>query len=109
MIEWHLVTKEERFVGGHRLDDRRHQQFVAALELINECGEINQADLARNGQKPAFDQILLVGRKNQTRALLEALAQVIVIERRHDRSPENKPSTLDAISPRGRTAEHKPA
>ena len=30
MLERNLVAEEERLVGGHRLDDRRHQRIVVA-------------------------------------------------------------------------------
>ena len=42
-------------------------------------------------------------------ALLEELAQIIVIERRHGRSPGNSRTTFGAICSSGSTAEHMPA
>ncbi len=63
ILERRLVAKKERFVGGHGLDDRRHQGVViAAVERSHELAEIAETGLARNRQQPALDQILLVGR-----------------------------------------------
>ncbi len=98
MLERHLVAEEERLVGRHRLNDRGHQRrLVRDLQRGDELAEIGQARLARDRQQPALDQILLVGRQHQAGAVLKALAQVIVIERRHERTPENRRKIFDAI------------
>ena len=98
MLERRLVAKEERFVGRHRFDDGGHERCVRRrLERGDELAEIGKPGLARDRQQPAFDQILLVGREHEAGALLEALAQEIVIERRHERSPENSRMTFGAI------------
>ena len=55
------------------------------------------AGLARDRQQPALDQVLLVRRQDEAGALLQELAQVIVIERRHGRPPANRRMTLGAI------------
>src|SRR5262249_6094345 len=110
MLERDLVAEEEGLVRGHRLDDLDDQGLGAGgLELLDQPGEALNACFARHRQEPAFDQVLLVGRQRQTRALLEQLAQVIVVERGHARSPWNKRTTLGAIGSIGSTAEQSPA
>src|SRR5262249_36749151 len=91
----------------HNLDDQRLGAGV--LEFQNQRAEAVEAGLARHRQEPAFHQVLLVGGQGETRALLEELAQVIVVERSHARSPWNKRTTLGAIWSSGSTAEHAPA
>jgi hypothetical protein len=62
MLEWHFVPKEQRFVGHHRLDHRRHQRFgVAAFEHGHQFAEGAEAGLARHRQQSALGQVLLVG------------------------------------------------
>ena len=82
---------------------------AAEHERAHQIAETGEAGLARDRQQPAFDQILLVGRQHEAGALLEAAAQIIVIERRHARPPENSRMIFGAISSSGSTAEHKPA
>ena len=110
ILERQLVAKEERFVGHHGFDDGRHQRLgVAALERSHQTAEAAEAGLAGDRQQAALDQILLVGGEDEARALLEAFAQKIVVERRHERSPQNRLLTFAAMRSSGSTAEHKPA
>src|ERR1700688_1260874 len=98
MFEWRLVAKEESFVCRHRFDDRGHEcVLVRRFERGDEFAEIGKAGPARDRQEPAFDQILLVGREHEARALLEALAQEIVVEWRHERAPEKSRMIFGAI------------
>ena len=79
MVERNLVAKEERFVGGHRLDHFRRQRIAAALHLGDEFGNSRQAGLARKRQQPAFDQVLLVGGQVETGALFQKLTQILIV------------------------------
>ena len=71
--------------------------FAPLLELLHQFGQAGDAGPARDRQQPALDQVLLVGRQHEAGALPQQLAQIIVIERRHDRPPENKRTILGAI------------
>ena len=87
-VERDLVAEEERLVGRHRLDDLDDERLGAgALELLDEPAEPVHAGLAGDRQQPALDQILLVGGQREPGPLLEQLAQIIVIEWSHARSP----------------------
>src|SRR5206468_7430293 len=108
-IEWDLVAIEERLIRGHRLDHVDAQPLVVALELRQQVGERCESRLADEGCEPAFDQILLVGRQHEAGAVLEELAEIIVIERRHDLSPRNSRTIFGPISSSGSTAEQTPA
>src|SRR6185437_11327265 len=109
VIERHLVAEEERLVGGHRLDHVGCQRLSAVLQLLHQLRQSRQAGLARQRDQPAFDQILLVRREIEAGALLQQLAQELVIERRHDRSPAKKRTSFGAIWLSGRTAAQMPA
>ena len=52
---------------------------------------------ARQRDQPAFDQILLVGRQIEAGTLFQELAQELVIQRRHERSPANTRTSFGAI------------
>jgi hypothetical protein len=98
MLERRLVAKEQRLVGRHRLDHIGHQRAVRReFEPGDQIAQAGKPDLARHRQQAAFDQILLVGGQHETGALFEGLAQEIVIERRHERSPENRRTIFGAI------------
>ena len=45
--------------------------------------------LTGDRQQAALDEFLFVGGQNEAGARLDALAQEGVVERRHDRAPEN--------------------
>ena len=97
MIERHLVAEEEGLVGGHRLDHFRRQRVGAALHLLDQFGNAGKAGLARQRHQPAFDQILLVGGQVQPGTLFQKLAQILIVLRRHERSPENNRTSFGAI------------
>ena len=56
-----------------------------------------QAGLARQRDQPAFDQILLVGGQIEAGALFQQLAQILIVKRRHERSPANNRTSFGAI------------
>jgi hypothetical protein len=89
--------EEECLVGGHGLDHIRGQRFGSALDFQDDFGDAGQASPSRQRDQSAFDQVLLVRRKIQPGPLLQKLAQELIVERRHERSPENNRSSLDAI------------
>src|SRR6516162_25088 len=110
IVERDLVAEEERLVGGHRLDYGGHQRPVlAGAQRLYEIAEAREVRLARDRKEPAFNQVLLVGREHETRALLQAAPQIVVIERGHGRTPANSRNIFGAISGSGNTAEHRPA
>src|ERR1700753_34707 len=102
MIERDLVAEEERLVGGHRLDHVVRKPAVAVLDLQHEIRNAAEARPAGERQQAALDKILLVGRQIETGALLQELAQELVVERRHARSPANSRLTFEAIWLSGR-------
>ena len=69
-----------------------------ALQLRTSSPSAGEAGLAGDRQQPALDQILLVGRQHEAGALLQQLAEIVVVERRHDRSPRNRRTIFGAIS-----------
>ena len=98
MIERDLVAEEEGLVGGHGLDHFRRQRLGdPGLHLLHEFGNARKTRLARERHQPAFDQILLVGRQIEPGALLQELPQELIIQRRHERSPENNLTSFGAI------------
>src|SRR5689334_8191724 len=97
MVERNLVAKEEGFVGGHRLDHVNRQRLGAALHLLDKLGNAGETRPAGERHQPALDQILLVGREVEARTLLQKLAQEIVVERRHERSPAKSRTSFGAI------------
>ena len=60
-------------------------------------GDPDETRRARNRQKPAFRQVLLVRRKNQTGSFAQELAQIIEVEDGHARPPQNRRRTFGAI------------
>ena len=102
MVEGNLVAEEEGLVGGHRLDHFGGHRVRAALQLLHQFGDAGQTGLARQGQQPALDQILLVGRQVETGTLLQELAQELVVHEVHERSPENRRTSFGAIWLSGR-------
>ncbi len=71
-----------------------------ALQPGDEPGEIDQPGLARDRQQPALDQILLLGRQHEAGALLQQLAQIIVIVRASWPRPQEQPRRSSARSDR---------
>src|SRR5436305_197015 len=109
MIERNLVAEKERLVGGHRLDDIYRQRVGPAFYLLHEFAEADQAVLARQRDQPALHQILLVGGQIEAGALSQQLAQILIVRRRHDRTPANSWISFGAIWPSGSTAAQIPA
>ncbi len=97
MIERDLVAKEEGLVGGHGFDHFRSQRFGAALHPLHELGNAVEIRPARQRQQAALDQILLVGREIEAGTLLQQLTQILVVQRRHERSPANTRTSFAAI------------
>ena len=98
MIEGELVAEKEGFVGGHGLDDFHRQRLgKSRLHFHHEFGNARKARLARERHQSAFDQILLVGRQIESGTLLQELPQELIIQRRHERSPENNLINFGAI------------
>ena len=87
VIEWRLVAEKESLVRGHRLDHVVDQRFAAGLHLGDEIADTRDADLPRQRQQPALEQILLIGREHQAGSVLEYLLQIVVIERSHGLFP----------------------
>ena len=67
------------------------------LHLLDEFGDAGEARLARERHQPALDQILLVGGKVEPGTLLQKLPQILIVQRRHERSPENNRTSFGAI------------
>ena len=67
------------------------------LIFCTSSGMPGSADLARQRHQPAFDQILLVGGQVESGALFQKLAQILIVRRRHERSPENNRTSFGAI------------
>jgi hypothetical protein len=97
MIERKLVPKEEGLVGGHRFDHLGRQRLGADLHLLNELGDTGKARLACQRHQTALDQILLVGGQVQPGTLFQKLTQILIVLRRHERSPENNRTSFGAI------------
>jgi hypothetical protein len=80
MIERHLVAQEEGLVGGHRFDHLDEELTCARhFELLNKFAQGRDPALARKGKQPAFDQVFLVGGKDEAGALLKQATQIIVV------------------------------
>src|SRR5690348_8369495 len=109
MVERNLVAEEEGLVGGHRLDHVDRQRLGATLHFLDEFGNAGETRLAGERHQPALDQILLVSREVEAGTFLQELAQEIVIERRHERSPANSRTSFGAIWLSGSTAAQMPA
>src|SRR6266545_870431 len=110
MLERNLVAEEERLVGHHRLDHLDHEGLgVRSPQTLHQLGQAAKPGLARQRQKPALDQILLVGRQHEPGPLPQQFSKMIVVERRHDRLPEKRRTTFGAIWSSGSTDEHRPA
>ncbi len=98
MIERDLVAEEERLVGRHRLDHVDDQRARwRPLSFCTSSPSDARPALRASGSQPAFDQILLVGRQHEAGALLQELAEIVVVERRHDLSPLNSRTIFGAI------------
>src|SRR5204863_10144285 len=97
MIEWNLVAEKEGFVGGHRLDHLGGERIGASFYFPNQFGDSRQADPSRQRDQPTFDQVLLVRGQVEARALLQQLTQKLIVQRCHDRSPENTRTSFPAI------------
>ena len=97
MIERNLVAEKERLVGRHRLDDIYRQRVGPALHFLHEFADADQAGLARQRDQPALHQILLVGGQIEAGTLFQQLAQILVFQRRHDRTPANNWINFGAI------------
>ncbi len=89
VIERNLVAEKEGLVGGHRLDHLRCQRVGSTLNFLHELGDSGEPDPSRQRDQSAFNQILLVGRQVQTGSLFQELTQELIVQRRHERSPEN--------------------
>ena len=70
------------------------------LQLGHQVGQIEQPGPARDRQQPALDQIVLVGRQHEAGALLQELAQIVVIVRASRRGPQEQPRRPSARSDR---------
>src|SRR5258708_1610364 len=110
MLERHLVAEEERLVCRHGLDHFDNERLGGgAPEPGDEASKIEQPFAARDRQKPALDQIMLLGRQHETGARLQELAQIVVVLWRHERAPKNRRESFGAICSSGSTAEQTPA
>src|SRR5262249_22552105 len=110
LLERNLVAKEKRFVGHHRFDHLDHERVgVGPPQALHQLGQAGEAGLTHQRQKPALDQVLLVGRQHETRAVLQQLAEIIVLVRGHTLLPEKSRTIFGAICSIGRTDEHSPA
>src|SRR6202022_650868 len=109
LLERDLVAEEERFIGGHRLDNFGDERLGRVPELPHQRREPGEAGLADQREQPAFDQILLARGKHEPGVLLEHGAQKIVIRRTHALPPENNSRSLGAMRSSGSTAEQRPA
>src|SRR6185437_11717107 len=88
------VAEEEGFVGGHRLDNDADEVVVRALaESHDELVERLHVALARHGKQAAFEQIGLVARQDQTRAVLEQPAKEFEIVAGHRAARATKEAT----------------
>ena len=63
----------------------------------DQFGDAGHAEPSRQRDQSAFDQILLVGRQIEAGTVFQKLAQELVIQGRHERSPANTRTTFDAI------------
>jgi len=68
-----------------------------AITVVPDGIDPDETRRARNRQKPAFRQVLLVRRKNQTGSFAQELAQIIEVEDGHARPPQNRRRTFGAI------------
>src|SRR3954468_3533042 len=109
VVERYLVAKKERLVRGHGFDHFRDHPLGTGLHLRDQLGDAGQPRASRQRYQSAFDEILLVQRQVQTGALFQQPAQILVIDRRHARSPENNRTSLGAICSSGSTAAQIPA
>jgi hypothetical protein len=97
MIERNLVAKEERLVGGHRFDHLGCQRLGSDLQLLHQLPDSGQTAPSRQRDQSALDQILLVGGQVEAGSRLQKLTQELIIQRRHERSPENNRTSFGAI------------
>ena len=66
--------------------DHEHRRVVATAVGRITLDEI-RSHLEEERQEPALDQVLLVGRQHEAGTVLQQLAEIIVIEWRHDMPP----------------------
>src|SRR5262245_15617154 len=88
MIERRLVAEEIGLVGGHHIDDLADQAlFPARTDNVDEVVDGRQAFLARKRGKAAFEQVELVARQHDARALAQELSHEFEILAVHATSP----------------------
>src|SRR5262249_3486037 len=95
MLARNLFTEEERLAGRHRLDDLYDTGSRGSpLERLRQLRKAGQSSPPCQRQKPALDQILLVGRQHEAGAFLQQLSEEVVIKWRHDRAPAKSRTVL---------------
>ena len=62
-----------------------------------QLGNAGETSLARQRHQAALHQVLLVGGQVETGTVLQKLTQILIVQRRHERSPENTRTSFGAI------------